>query len=660
MHTGTDDARRDRVYEFGPFHLNSRRRLLECASGVVPLTAKVFDILLYLLQERGRLVSKEELLAHVWPDAVVEEGNLARHISTLRKVLGDDRETHRYIVTVSGQGYRFVGEVREVAPADPARDSSDGSTSAPSPSPAQPPADVAELHRAGSGQPSGRRRARLGVVTAIIVLGVTVATIVAAWFARNEPAPMNTLRIIAVLPFKPLATSERDEAFEMGMTGSVITRLSRIPSLTVVPLASVRRFTALDQDPLEAGRALNADAVLEGHTHRTDDVVRIQTRLLRTEDGAALWAMEWDERGSGALDLEARISESLADALQMQLAPGVRESIRRQDTVSVEARERYFFGKYHLGVREGARARQAEEAFRAAIRLDPQYALAHAGLAHALIAVTWLDGRRALETMPEAKAAALEALHLDHSLADAYAALGQVQHQFEFDHEAAERSFQRAFARDDEDWLVLFAYAGFLRDLNRVDEAFAINDRHLQLEPNSWLAHRIRAMVLYVGRRYDECEIQSRKALEIDPRSGTAYGWLATCLEAQGRHDEVVDVLEEQRSKAGGSLEDQRRADRMRALYRAKGWKAYWAEERAQRKRFYAAGNQGTAKIHVRLGDIDAALAMLEQMLDERHPSLTWLNQSFWDPLRPHPRFQAILHSVGVPESGPDVAAGRN
>ena len=194
--------------------------------------------------------------------------------------------------------------MRAVAPADPARDSSDGSTSAPSPSPAQPPADVAELHRAGSGQPSGRRRARLGVVTAIIVLGVTVATIVAAWFARNEPAPMNTLRIIAVLPFKPLATSERDEAFEMGMTGSVITRLSRIPSLTVVPLASVRRFTALDQDPLEAGRALNADAVLEGHTHRTDDVVRIQTRLLRTEDGAALWAMEWDERGSGALDLE--------------------------------------------------------------------------------------------------------------------------------------------------------------------------------------------------------------------------------------------------------------------------------------------------------------------------------------------------------------------
>jgi len=119
MHTGTDDARRDRVYEFGPFHLNSRRRLLECASGVVPLTAKVFDILLYLLQERGRLVSKEELLAHVWPDAVVEEGNLARHISTLRKVLGDDRETHRYIVTVSGQGYRFVGEVREVAPTRP-------------------------------------------------------------------------------------------------------------------------------------------------------------------------------------------------------------------------------------------------------------------------------------------------------------------------------------------------------------------------------------------------------------------------------------------------------------------------------------------------------------------------------------------------------------
>ena len=672
MRPASDDARRDRVYEFGPFRLHSQRQMLESASGAVPLTAKVFELLLYLLQERGRLVSKEELLAHVWPDAVVEEGNLARHISTLRKILGDNRESHRYIVTVSGQGYRFVADVREMAPAEGSSYATDearrdgGAGAAHNAPPAgtaalsvsrQPLIDAAAAPAGGSDQPSGRDRSRLLAVTALIVLGVSVAAIGAAWVARKPTMAIGTPRVIAVLPFKPLATSARDEAFEIGMTGSVITRLSRIPDLTVIPLGSVRRFAALDQDPVEAGRALGAGAVFEGHVHRTADGVRVQARLLRSSDGSALWAMEWDEQPAGALALEARISESLAEALQLELAPAERESIRRQETVSLEAQERYFFGKYHLGVREGARARQAEEAFRAAIRLDPHYARAHAGLAHALSAVTWLDRRPARETQPESKAAALEALRLDPSLADAYAALGNVQHRFEFDHVAADRSFQRAFALDDADWVVLFIYTSFLMDMNRVDEALSINDRHLQLEPSSWLAHRVRAMVLYVGRRYEECEIQSRKALEIDPRSGTAYGWLAACLEAQGRYDEVVDVLEEYRSKAGGSLDDQRRAARMRALYRAKGWKAYWAEERAGRTQLYGgAGHQGTAKIDVRLGDIDAALTTLERTLDERHPSLPWLNQSFWDPLRSHPRFQAILHRVGVPESAPDLA----
>ena len=138
--------------------------------------------------------------------------------------------------------------------------------------------------------------------------------------------------------------------------------------------------------------------------------------------------------------LAGRLSESVADALGLNPLPDLGAGLRRQETASREAQERFFFGKYHLGIREGSRARQAEEAFRAAIALDPQYARTYAGLAHALVAVTWLDNRPAVDGMAGAKAAALEALRLDDSLAEAHAALGVVQHAFDFDHESAEES----------------------------------------------------------------------------------------------------------------------------------------------------------------------------------------------------------------------------
>ena len=668
MHPTPIDPSLDRAYEFGSFRLNSRRRLLVRGTSVVPLTSKAFDILLYLVNERERLVPKEELLERIWPDAVVEEGNLARNISTLRKALGDTREEHRYIVTVPGQGYRFVAAAVELdsGKSEPPGDGTAGvegrtgttdevalsgspaQVHSPGPSEGSEPASGDIATPAHQRVPAWDRRRTLRWARVIMLLGASgVFASLGLWSMTT--GPVTGPPEIAVLPFKPLVPAGRDEAFELGLTGSVITRLSRIPGLTVTPLASVRRFAAMDQDPVEAGRSLGVRAVLESHVHRTPEGIRIMTRLLHVPGGAAVWAEEWEARGKGALDVEGRLSESVVDALGLNLAPGVRASLRRQETASREAQERFFFGKYHLGVREGSRARLAEEAFRAAIALDPQYARAYAGLAHALIAATWLDNRPAVHGMAGAKAVALEALRLDDSLAEAHAALGVVQHGFDWDHEAAEESYRRAMALDDRDWLVLFPYSTFLINRNRIDEAAAVAAGHLQLDPSSSLAHRVKATMLYVSRRYEECVVQARKALELDPRNLTAYGWLATCLEAQGRFDEVVEVMEEQRSKVRGNLEDQQKALQMRALYRAEGWQAYWTARLAERILVQQPGSPTLARIYMRIGQMDEAIRVLEQAVEERHPGVVYLNQPQWDPLRSDARFKAVLRRVGAP-----------
>lgn len=667
-----DDVRADQWHEFGPFRLHSRRRLLFRGTEPVLLTAKAFDILYFLLQENGRLISKEELLAHIWPHSVVEEGNLARQISTLRKALGDTRDSHRYIVTVPGRGYRFVAVVREALAAE--SDRTETGTDARQVGPKFEPAGAPPAVSPSSAVISASGERELSVDLVAVGLGdqpgppvkgrpwlapwSAVAVLVGAAVALGAPrlvshVPARTMTI-AVLPFKPLVPSARDEAFELGMTGSVITRVSQVPELTVKPLASVRPFSPIDQDPVAAGRALGVDAVLESYVHRTAHGLRVMTRLLRSSDGAAIWAGEWDEQGTAALAVEGSISESLVDALQLKLEPGVRASIRRPYTVSVEAQERYFFGKYHLGIRQRQRTEQAEAAFRSAIRMDPAYAPAYSGLAHALIGLTWQAGRPAREAMPLAKEAALEALRLDSSLAEAHAAIGQIQESFELDPDGAERSYQRALALDDQDWLVLFNYAYFLIHRNRLDEATAINERHLRLDPSSALAHRVRASILYVGRRYEECVREARKALELDPANVTALGWLARCLEEQGNYDEVVDALEEQRSKARPTQDDQRQAARMWALYRAKGWRAYWtarlAEQQTDRQLTYQPTFQ-LAQIHVRLGQRDAAIETLERLFEERHPSVVWLNHPSWDPLRSDPRLQSILRRTKAPDA---------
>jgi DNA-binding winged helix-turn-helix (wHTH) protein len=252
------------VFRFGDFVLDgSQRRLLRSGEDVY-LPPKTFELLLHLLQNRGRVLTKDELLEAVWPDVNVVENTLAQRIREIREALGDGAHSGRFIKTVPKVGYQFIGEVDDeppgvVAPPASARLEAAGAV------PIAAGRDVKEIVPANK-----RRQLPLPVAIACVML---VGLIGAGYFvatARRAQRPSSPAAItsIAVLPFKPLVPEGRDSALELGMADSLIMKLGSLRQMTVRPLSAVRSFTDVEQDAVQAGRELRVDSVLEGHIQR--------------------------------------------------------------------------------------------------------------------------------------------------------------------------------------------------------------------------------------------------------------------------------------------------------------------------------------------------------------------------------------------------------
>ena len=255
------DPQEPHIYAFGDFRLDVSKRLLFRGGEPISLTPKVFDTLVCLVEHNGNVLSKDDLMSAVWADTVVEENNLGQNISKLRSVLGERPGDHRWIVTLPGRGYRFVADVTLLASG---REISSGD--------AGPPGPVPEQNLSTTATPSLAKQAsrgfsvRLGrLLLAGLLAGVlTVGAAVYFLRSRNSPSAHPTVESIAVLPFKPLVPESRDEALELGMADTLITKLSNSTRLIVRPISSVRRYGGVEQDPAAAGRELAVDAVLDG------------------------------------------------------------------------------------------------------------------------------------------------------------------------------------------------------------------------------------------------------------------------------------------------------------------------------------------------------------------------------------------------------------
>jgi DNA-binding winged helix-turn-helix (wHTH) protein/TolB-like protein/tetratricopeptide (TPR) repeat protein len=607
------------ICQFHGYRLDVVRRLLLDPDGApVSLMPKAIETLVYLVARAGQTVSKDELLRAVWPNVVVEENNLTQNISALRRAFGETLAERRFIVTIPGQGYRFVAPVSRVS-----------SLAAESVAAAEPAA-----------APAPKRRALIGAAALVLVL---VAGVLAWRMAavRQEPIPSQP-RTIAILPFAPIVASNRNEALELGMADSLIMELSRSAHLIVRPLNATRRFVALDQDPLAAGRQLEVDAVVEGTMQIVDDRVRASARLLRVTDGRQLWAGKFEERFSHIFDVQDAIAQRVAAALQIELEP-------RADhrTENVQAYELYMRGRLHALRLVMPEVLRGIEYFERAIAEDPSYALPYAGIADALRAAVLSNDASPAEMTPRAVAAAARAIELAPDLPEANDARGLVAMWLEWDWRAAETYLSRAveLAPNDADAHIYLAH--HYSNLGRKEEALAHARRARELNPVSPLIEAFEGLFLTHQHEYEEAVQRLRDAVSLDPQFWLSHHLLGNGLIDAGQYEAALEeTAEAKRLSPLQTLSDAFEGIALARLGRKDEARAVLQSLSETARHTYVPPTH-LALIETALGDRDQAFAHLEAAFAVHDARLALLKiDPKWDDLRSDPRFDVLLRRM--------------
>jgi len=597
---------RIREYQCEGFRLNVVKRELRNPKGVLQeLPARAFDALVFLVEHRHEEVAKEQIIKALWPDTIVEENNLNQAIYSLRRALGDSANGSRFIKTLPGRGYRFIAEVRQV--------------------------------ESGRRRPAHARLAAIGIAGALALAALVWA------FATNR-GPHRAPASVAVLPFKALLPDQSEPALELGMTDSLIARISAIPGLKVTSLGSVRRFAASNQDPLAAGNALGVETVLDSSILKQGERVRVTTRLLRVSDGQSLWAGKFDEPISDILGVQDSISERVAQTLAPHLSTGTTLARVRKPTENAEAYRLYAEGFYNHQRRDLDGLPAAVKNYEAALLLDPGYVQAWGALSRALAAQAVFGTRPPMSVLPRAKEAAMKAVELDAESADAHAALAHVLVVYDHQYKLAEEEY--AIAKRLDPTVPEFYLLSSINQANlgRVDASLAEARHALELEPASLVLRANLGMLLYFARSYDEAEMQFRRVIALQPRFDHARNLLGRTLLAKGDVPGALREFAARINPSPGSYANPGVAYVLSGRRR----EAQLEIDRLQKLGAQGFGvNYDLATIHAALGNMDLACAALAAALtDESAPLGTLQLDPAMDPLRTMPCFAEVSHQL--------------
>jgi len=447
---------------------------------------------------------------------------------------------------------------------------------------------------------------------------------------------------IAVLPFVNMSSDKENEYFSDGMTEELINALAHIDGLRVASRTSAFAFKGKDIDVRQIGEKLNVGAVLEGSIRRDADRLRISAQLINVADGYHIWSNVYEREVKNIFALEDELVRSIVQALKPKLTQNAATPLVKPATASLAAHDLYLKGRYFWNKRNPEAVAKAAEYFQQAIEQDPSYALAYVGLADCTALVEY-GSVSAAEALPKARQAALKALELDETLAEAHEVLGLIG-QHSYDWGSAEREYQRAIELQPEYSSVHHRYGLLLMTMGRVKEARLEAERARQLDPTSLIVNNMLTFMLVGTREYDRAIEQAKKTLELDPGFEPVRLWLARAYMGLGRYPEALAELENLKTSAGaGASRDAllgyayamsgRRADALRML----------AELDERSKREYVPAST-RALIYIGLGDKDQAFVWLDRAYDERDWRLRELKtQPMFDSLRSDERFTRLL-----------------
>ena len=523
------------LYEFGSFLLNPQERLLLCDGRPVSLTPKAFELVLVLVERSGRLVEKDELLRIVWPDVAVEEGNLTVMVSHLRKALGDDRGTHAFIETVPRHGYRFVAPVKR-------RTESLICAAADEDAPAEP-ADELEEPVAISPPPE-LRHLRLPRSAPFVLVIVAVCAVAIAWLAvrrsRASAGDPETIHSLAILPFHEIGATEGNNYLGEGTADALITRLGRFSTLVVRPTSAIERYRNSTLNAVQIGKQQSVDAVLEGLMQREGDRIRLTVQLVRVHDGATLWADSFDEKFTNIFALEDEISERVAQSLQIRLSSADVKRMTRMPTQNTAAYDAYLKGRYFWNKRTTPSMERGLEYFHQSIRLDPHFADGYEGIADSYATLGLYGSMPPNQAFPAAREAALKALSMDDSLADAHATLGLIYFYYDWDGGAAEDEFQRAIEINP-NYAMAHSWSGeTLAAMGRFNEAVAESQRALNDDPLSLIVNSNAGWTYFLAGQTNTAIRILQKAIEFDPTFPRTHFRLGIIYQALGRTQDAI------------------------------------------------------------------------------------------------------------------------
>jgi TolB-like protein/DNA-binding winged helix-turn-helix (wHTH) protein/Flp pilus assembly protein TadD len=533
-----------KVFAFAGYCLDPRRRLLFGPDGrSVPLNARAFDTLLYLVQHPNQVIDRQSLMTAVWPGLVVEDNNLNQTISAVRRALEETAGEHRFVITVPGRGFQFVPAVtrREAnSSLDGSRD--DQRTLIAPPilkppgleNPAAPPLVVT------GPAPRHRRPLNLWVLAAISALGLgiaayllphsflrhtTVVTPPTGAVAAPEPS-------IAVLPFVDMSEKKDQEYLADGLTEEILNLLTTIPELKVIGRASSFRYKNKAEDPRTIGAALGVSYLAAGSVRRSGDRVRVTVQLLDTRDGRQRWSQTYDRDATDVLQVQDEIAANLARGLQLAVAPSLLSQWRAV-TRNAEAYDLYLRAQHAMYRFELSGYEEAIGYLRRALQLDPSFVGAAESLAVSLHDQSMASGdpRTGFQ---QARAAANEVLRLKPDSGTAHAVLGAVLVENDWAWPAAEREFKIATALAPKNPFVLLAAAGERQVVGDWTGALRLTEATLAVDPlDAYTYFGLSQLYVQLGR-LPEAEAAIRHAMQISPTFGQAHSALAEVLLREG------------------------------------------------------------------------------------------------------------------------------
>jgi TolB-like protein/DNA-binding winged helix-turn-helix (wHTH) protein/Tfp pilus assembly protein PilF len=645
------------TYRFGPYELRTQSRELFKLGTKLRLRPQSYQVLQLLVEHAGDAVSREELHRALWPQAATLDFELGLNtcIKELRGLLSDSATEPRYIQTLPKVGYRMIRAV-SLEPVFPPEEPTVGADDR---SPETPPRPVI------LGGSQSRVVAWNMVAWKLVAWKWLAATTVALAFLASlgylqwsrsrrvaQAPPVRT--ILAVLPFDNLTGDPSQDYFSDGLTEEMITQLGRLDPqhLGLIARTSAMHYKNDRQGLVDISKELGVQYVLQGSVRRDAGKVRITAELIQTKDQTHLWSQEYDRELSSLLALQSEISQEIAREIKItlhQTEDSAHVSVGASSTAlspnAYQAYDLYLEGRYFWNKRTGEGLKRAVDYFQQSIDADPTYARSYAGLADNYAMMSAYGVMPANEATPKARAAAQRAIQLDNHLAEAHVSLAVIAQNYDWDWATAETEYRRAIEFDPNYATAHHWYAEYLALTGRFDEALVEIERARQLDPLSLIIAADRGTILYFSRQYDLAIAQFHSVLEMEPAFPRANMVIYAYVQ-QGEYSEALADIAQVRKlgdaswislidvyvlgRSGQREEAQRELDRL-------------GKVNAQESPL------AIAIAYLGLGNNEQTFAWMEKAYAAHTTSLAAIKvDPTFDPLRGDPRFQNLLHRLGL------------